>query len=112
MARPKKAIMSDAEHEIDVIDKLYDFTPEATGKVIAKRNNVQLTYEDAAYALWLKEGKKGKPLSKVGILKIEERALMKIRKELEKIGIHGIDDFLEPKYRNATTQYQATSNPE
>lgn len=57
-----------------------------------------LTYDETRYAIWdPKSGKK--PLSCMGVLKIERKALGKLKTELAKYGIQNLDDVLEPKHR-------------
>lgn len=62
-----------------------------------------LTLDETAFALWDPEHDK-KPLSPMGILKIERRALDKMKLALKKYGIRSIDDALDPRYREIGKQ--------
>lgn len=61
-------------------------------------NGERLTLEETACAMWDPESGK-KPMSALGVLKIERRALDKLKAALEKYGIKGIDDMFESKGR-------------
>ena len=85
--RPKKERKSLEEMEDDVILKWLNSEP--------------MTFEEAALALWMHEGRKTpKPLSKPRLIAIEAGAMQKIRKEFSKIGIKQLDDIYEPRYRS------------
>ena len=62
------------------------------------KDGKRLTYEETALAIW-DEKTESKPLSAMGIFKIEKRALEKLKLGLKKYGITGLDDILEPKDR-------------
>ena len=57
-----------------------------------------LTLEETAVALWNPEKEK-QPMTCMGILKIEKKALSKLRSKLAEYGIKDITDIFEPKYR-------------
>lgn len=57
-----------------------------------------LTLEETSYAIWNPDSDKP-PMSPMGILKIERRALDKLKEKLQKYGIMGLDDIFDPKYR-------------
>ena len=61
-------------------------------------NGERLTLDETACAMWDPESGK-KPMSALGILKIERRALAKLKAALAKYGIKGIDDMFEAKSR-------------
>ena len=61
-------------------------------------NRERLTLEETACAMWDPESEK-KPMSALGILKIERRALEKLKVALAKYGIKGVDDMFEAKGR-------------
>lgn len=85
--RPKKERKSIEEMEDDVILKWLNFEP--------------MTFEEAALALWMHEGRKTpKPLSKPRLIAIEAGAMQKIREKFSKIGIKQLDDIYEPRYRS------------
>lgn len=85
--RPKKERKSLEEMEDDVILKWLNFEP--------------MTFEEAALALWMHEGRKTpKPLSKPRLIAIEAGAMQKIRKKFSNIGIKQLDDIYEPRYRS------------
>lgn len=58
----------------------------------------RLTLEETAVALWNPEKEK-QPMTCMGILKIEKRALSKLRSKLAEYGIKDITDIFEPRYR-------------
>ena len=58
----------------------------------------RLTLEETAVAIWDPESGK-KPMTCMGIQKIEKRALDKLRLALKKYGINDLSDIFEPKYR-------------
>ena len=85
--RPKKERKSLEEMEDEVILKWLNSEP--------------MTFEEAALALWMHEGRKTpKPLSKPRLIAIEARALQKIREKFKKLGIKQFDDIYEPRYRS------------
>ena len=59
-----------------------------------------LTLEQTAVALWHIEGRKAKkPMTKMGVLKVEQGALLKMRQGLAKHGITKLDDVLDVNKR-------------
>ena len=85
--RPKKEVKSLEEMEDEVILKWLNFEP--------------MTFEEAALALWMHEGRKTpKPLSKPRLIAIEAGAMQKIREKFNKIGIKRLDDIYDPKYHS------------
>lgn len=90
--RPRKERKSLEEMEDDVILKWLNFEP--------------MTFEEAALALWMHEGRKTPhPLSKPRMIAIEAGALSKIRERFAKIGIKNFGDVYDPKFRrNAELQ--------
>ena len=85
--RPKKERKSLEEMEDEVILKWLNSEP--------------MTFEEAALALWMHEGRKTpKPLSKPRLIAIEASALQKIREKFKKLGIKQFDDISEPRYRS------------
>ena len=62
-----------------------------------------LTLDETAFALWNPETQ-SKPMSPMGILKIERRALEKLKAELKKYGINNLDDVFDPKQREVGHQ--------
>lgn len=62
-----------------------------------------LTLDETAFAIWDPE-KDSKPMSPMGILKIERRALAKLKVELANHGIKNLDDIFDPKHREMGKQ--------
>ena len=62
-----------------------------------------LTLDETAFAIWDSEHEK-KPMTPMGILKIERRALTKLKVELAKHGIKNLDDVFDPKGRENAKQ--------
>lgn len=62
-----------------------------------------LTLEETAFAMWDPEAE-SKPLSAMGVLKIERRALDKMKLALKKYGIYNLDDVFDPRHREAAKQ--------
>ena len=58
----------------------------------------RLTLEETAVAIWNPITEKH-PMTCMGILKIEQRALEKMRIGLKKYGINDISDVVDPKFR-------------
>jgi hypothetical protein len=50
------------------------------------KNNRAMSYDEVSLRLWESEGKKGKPLSREGIRRIEVRALQKVKASLAESG--------------------------
>ena len=66
---------------------------------IKKHENGEcLSLEETAFAIWDPETQK-KPLTPMGILKIERRALEKLKLSLKKYGINNLDDVFDPRHR-------------
>lgn len=57
------------------------------------KNDRKMTYDQVAVKLWESEGCNGKPITKEGIRKIEERAMKKVKLALAKSGITE-EDFI------------------
>lgn len=57
-----------------------------------------LTLDETAFAVWDPENQ-AKPMSPMGVLKIERRALEKLKSELKKYNINNLDDVFDPKHR-------------
>lgn len=58
-----------------------------------------LTLDETALAIWDPD-KDDKPMSAMGILKIERRALAKLKSKLHsRYGIDNLDDIFDPKHR-------------
>ena len=66
------------------------------------RTGHNLNLNEIAVMIWNPK-KETKPLSAMGILKIERRALLKIRKGFAKMGITKLDDVVGVKTREAGT---------
>lgn len=58
----------------------------------------RLTLEETAAAIWNPKTEK-QPLTCMGVLKIEKRALEKMKLKLKEYGIRDLSDVIEPKYR-------------
>lgn len=56
----------------------------------------KLTISQTAIAMWNPETEK-RPLSKMAVLKIEQRALAKLKSKLQELGIKSLDDVLSPR---------------
>lgn len=82
MGRHKKEVLTDEEMEELVISKYMTYSP--------------MTLEEAAFALWMIDGKKtARPMTRMGILKIEQKACAKMREKLKKYGIKQLDDVVD-----------------
>lgn len=64
--------------------------------LIKHSNGEPLTLEETALAIWDPETSK-RPMSNMGVLKIQNKALDKLKAALKKYNIHGIDDMFSPK---------------
>lgn len=62
-----------------------------------------LTLDETAFAIWDPDHE-AKPMSPMGILKVERRALAKLKEELAKCGINNLDDVFDPKHREMGKQ--------
>ena len=58
----------------------------------------RLTLEETAVAIWNPKTER-QPITCMGVLKIEKRALAKIKAKLRADNIRSLDDVFEPKYR-------------
>lgn len=63
------------------------------------RKGESLTLEETAIAMWDPNGDK-KPMSTMGILKLQQRALAHLREAFKKYRIYNIDDVLGSKLRS------------
>ena len=63
-----------------------------------RRSGERLTLEETAVAIWDPEHE-AHPMTCMGVLKIEKRALEKLKSKLKQIGIYSLDDVIEPHYR-------------
>ena len=63
-----------------------------------KANGERLTLEETAVAIWDPDTEK-QPMTCMGVLKIEKRALDKLKEQLKKYGINDLSDVFEPKAR-------------
>lgn len=57
-----------------------------------------LTLEETALAIW-DPSKKKHPMTTMGVLKLERRALDKLKTKLKDYGINSLDDIFDPKFR-------------
>ena len=62
-----------------------------------------LTLEETAFAIWNPETE-AKPMTPMGVLKIERRALDKVKLALKKYGINNLDDVFDPRFRENAKQ--------
>lgn len=89
MGRRKKEEFADIEDRLD----------DAIGTYLVKGPG-SLTLEQTAVLIWHIEGRKTKaPMTKMGMLKVEQNALMKLRLGLAKYGIKSLDDVIDPNGR-------------
>ncbi len=61
-------------------------------------NGDALTLEETALAIWDPDSGK-KPMTTMGVLKLERRALEKLKCKLKEYGIKDLDDLFDPKHR-------------
>jgi len=61
-------------------------------------NGKALTLEETALAIWDPDSGK-KPMTTMGLLKLERRALAKLKTKLKEYNIDSLDDLFDPKYR-------------
>lgn len=65
------------------------------------KKGVPLTVEQTRLCIWnLKT--EAKPLTKMAVLKIEQRALEKLRDKMKKLGIKSLDDIFSPHREEAS----------
>ena len=81
----------------DVKDR--DFWLNAKEEALRKHaSGDALTLEETAVAIW-DPTTEDCPMTSMGILKIEKKALAKLREKLKESNIVGIDDMFESKFR-------------
>lgn len=81
---------------------------KAKKDAIAKHKSGEyLTLEETAAAIWDPKTEKY-PMTSMGVLKIEKRALAKLKETLKKYRINDLSDIVEPKYR----EFGRSSMPE
>lgn len=68
------------------------------------KKGVPLTVEQTRLCIWNPETEV-KPLTKMAVLKIEQRALEKLRAKMKELGIKGLDDVFSP-HREAASQVE------
>ena len=100
MGRKKKEEFADIEDRLD----------DAIGTYLIKGPG-HLTLEQTAVLIWHVEGRKTKaPMTKMGMLKVEQNALLKMRIGLAKYGITKLDDVLNVGRREAVSANGWTEN--
>lgn len=93
--RKKKPVLSIQEQEDTLIEKLYIPQLNDNDELEFVRSGNCLSLEETALALWMSEGRKtAKPMSAMAVLKIQQRALEKLRKGLKEMGINSLEDVL------------------
>jgi len=76
-----------------------DFWLRAKKMAIAKHKMGEiLSLEETAVAIWDPE-KEDHPMTCMGVLKIEKKALAKLKEKLKEKNIVGLDDLFEAKFR-------------
>lgn len=65
------------------------------------RKGQGLTASQTAIAMWNPETEE-RPLTKMAVLKIEQRALAKLKSKLSSLGIKSLDDVFSPHRENAS----------
>lgn len=60
------------------------------------KKGIPLTVEQTRLCIWNPETE-AKPLTKMAVLKIEHRALEKLRAKMKELGIKGLDDIFGPR---------------
>lgn len=65
------------------------------------RKGQGLTVSQTAIAMWNPETEE-RPLTKMAVLKIEQRALAKLKSKLSSLGIKSLDDVFSPHRENAS----------
>lgn len=76
-----------------------DYWLKAKKEALAKHANGEaLTLEETAAAIWDPD-KEAHPMTCMGVLKIEKRALAKLKAKLSEKNISGLDDLFEAKFR-------------
>ena len=62
-----------------------------------------LSLDETAYAIW-DPAHEDKPMTPMGILKIERKALAKLKLKLKENGISSLDDVFDPRHREFAKQ--------
>lgn len=70
------------------------------------RKGQKLTVSQTAIAMWNPETEK-RPLTKMAVLKIEQRALAKLKSKLASLGIKNLDDVFSPHREDAVQALEA-----
>lgn len=65
------------------------------------RKGQPLTVSQTAIAMWDPKTEK-RPLTKMAVLKIEQRVLAKLKSKLASLGINNLDDVFSPRRENAS----------
>lgn len=65
------------------------------------KKGVPLTVEQTRLCIWNPKTE-AKPLTKMAVLKIEQRALEKLRDKMKKLGIKSLDDIFSPHREEAS----------
>ena len=65
------------------------------------KKGIPLTVEQTRLCIWNPETE-SKPLTKMAVLKIEQRALEKLRAKMKELGIKGLDDIFSPHREEAS----------
>ena len=65
------------------------------------KKGIPLTVEQTRLCIWNPETE-AKPLTKMAVLKIEQRALEKLRAKMKELGIKGLDDIFSPHREEAS----------
>ena len=65
------------------------------------KKGVPLTVEQTRLCIWNPETE-AKPLTKMAVLKIEQRALEKLRAKMKELGIKSLDDIFSPHHEEAS----------
>lgn len=76
--------------------------------ILKYMNGEPLTLEESALALWMYDGRKtAKPMSRMGMLKLEQRIMAKLRKACEKYGVSVADlaAFTKDKRQCVVSKY-------
>jgi len=96
MARPIKRNLPIEEQEMALLEKLFIPKLDDNGKLIFERSTEPLTLEETALALWMMDGRKTKkPMTRMGLLYIEQAIMLNIKHELSRYGIKSLDDVID-----------------
>ena len=68
-----------------------------------------LTLDETAAALWNPETE-AHPMTSMGVLKIEKKALAKLKTKLSAFGISSLDDLFDAKFREYGKQTSTTNH--